>query len=172
MEIVGIDITRNVCNDLYRRIIDFAVGRFPMFVFVVSWRRTRAGKVYENKVSDSVREIISLLEPYLIKRFDTNEWPGTRIFGGTVELFQYHLNDDSANVLTRHSRSLFQWELPNLPRDLSIMRNPEQPWLCTIAHERVSTLYVTQTEKAELLDAIPELSEYLAEEHEPRAYYS
>ena len=162
MEIIEIDITKEISGELYYRLIDFTVGKFPFFVFILSLTR---------KVNDSAKEVIEELSPFLVKRFYSKEWPGTELYSGQVEVFHFNLTETSAAILKKHTTSLYQWKLPGLPEDLSIMRNAEQPWLCNVAHDDFSMFYVTPEEKAELLKAIPELGDYLGEEWEPRAYY-
>ena len=162
MEVVKIDITKEISGELYYRLIDFAVGKFPLFVFIISWRW---------RVADSAKEVVEELSPFLVKRFYSREWPGTELYQGQVEVFHYNLTEASAAILKEHTSSLYQWKLPELPEDLSIMRNSEQPWLCNVAHDDFSMLYVTPAEKAELLNAIPELSGYLGEQGKPRCYY-
>lgn len=162
MDIIEIDIIKEISGDLYYRLIDFAVGRFPVFVFVIGRNR---------RLQENVQKIVDDLTPYLIKRFYDKEWPGTEILEGQVEVFHFELNHESAYVLKKYTSSLYQWKHPILPEDLSIMRNSTQPWLCNIAHDDAAVLYVSPTEKAELLEAIPELPSFFGEERKPFAYY-
>ena len=162
MDIIAIDIIKEISGDLYYRLIDFAVGRFPVFVFVIDWDRRQ---------QENVQKIVDDLTPYLIKRFYDKEWPGTEILEGQVEVFHFELNHESAHVLKKYSSSLYQWKHPMLPIDLSIMRNSTQPWLCNTAHDDAAMLFVSATERAELLEAIPELSSCFGEEGKPLAYY-
>jgi len=163
MEVVWIGITQEISGELYYKLIDFAVGKFPIFVFVVDWDRKR--------LQETVEKVIKELTPHLIKRFYSREWPGTELLNLEVEVFHFNLNQESANILKKYTSSLYQWTHPILPEDMSIMRNSTQPWLCNTAHDDMATFYMSSAEKAELLKTIPELSSYLGEEGKPLAYY-
>jgi hypothetical protein len=162
MEIIEIDITKEISGKLYGNIIDYAVGKYPFFVLILDLRY---------KSNERSIRVIEELSRFLVKSFCSSEWPGTKLLNEEVEVFHYNLTEGSANVLKKCASSFYQWQFPELPEDLSIMRNSDQPWLCNIAHEKVSMLYVSQVEKSELLNAMPELSGYFGEEGKPAAYY-
>lgn len=162
-----IDIKGEISGELYYRLIDFAVGKFPLFVCVGDWDWKKSVK----SLPEGAEKVIEELSPFLVERFFSNEWPGTRIYEGKAEVFYFNLTSASASILKKHASSLYQWKLPELPQDMSIMRNSKQPWLCNVAHDDFSTLFVTPEEKNELLKVIPELSEYLGEEGKPTSYY-
>jgi hypothetical protein len=162
LEVTVIDITKEISGELYHKVIDFAVGRFPKLIFIMD---------LVGKKLWSANKIIEELSPFIIERFYSNEWPGTQLLDTKVEVFHCNLTDESAKILKKYASSFYQWKLPYLPEDLSIMRNSKQPWLCNITDEKASMFYLSLQEKKELLQAIPELAEYLGEETAPEAYY-
>ena len=167
MEVIQIDIEKEISGDLYCKVLDFAVGRFPLFLFAVDWK-------FRFSDNEHIRKIVEELTPFLVKRFHSNKWPGTEILMGQIEVFHYNLTNESTSILKKYASSFYQWdqwEASDLPKDLCIMRNAEQPWLCNIAHEKIVQIFVTLEEKLDLLNSIPELTDYFGEEGKPIAYY-
>ena len=108
----------------------------------------------------NIDTVIESFEPFLHKKLDSDEWPGTRTVG-TAEVFYYHLTHQSADLLKQKSHSLYEWMGRDLPDDLCIMRDMQQPWLLNTAHEHFAAFYVTDNERKELLEAIPEIKSFL-----------
>jgi len=96
------------------------------------------------------------LQPFLIKKEDLSEWPGTRI-AGTAPVFTFQFNPRTARIIKETALSPFDWLQPELPEDLSLLRPDGTPWFVTIAHERDCYFKLTEKEETELTSAIPDL---------------
>lgn len=163
MEIIKIDITKEISGDLYHRLINFASGRYPLFLFVKR-------KDVKPGLNSKGEKVIHLFSPFLKSTVESVEWPGTKVIQ-SAEVFYFNLTEESVELLKRQSNSLYDWQHPSFPEDLCIMRNMKQPWLCNIAHEKIAMIYVSPTDKMELLEALPELSLHFGKEEKSSAYY-
>lgn len=130
----------------YLDLLDYAISECAYFHFIL---RDTIG------LSVNGEEIIKSLSSFLIAKIQTTEWPGTILINSEATLYKYHLNFESATILKRSSTRLFQWQQPNLPEDLCILRADDSPWLVTIAHEKDGFLILSKAEIAHLLKTMP-----------------
>ena len=89
----------------------------------------------ENDVSDNITKLLSALNSFLIEEKFVQEWPGTKLFGGKAKLYRYNLNSESASILHRTEKNLFNWLQPELPEDLTFYKG-RQPVFISITHEK------------------------------------
>jgi hypothetical protein len=109
-----------------------------------------------NPVSPAAGWVLEALEPALLIRRDSQEWPGTALMGSFARVHQYRLDDAARTILASSVRGLYDWVSPARPEDPSAMRRGK-PMLTTIAHERDSYLDLTRGEAEELGDLNPGL---------------
>jgi hypothetical protein len=109
-------------------------------------------------VDASARAVLDKLEPFLIKREESSEWPGTQLFDHTAQVNTFALSPATMSVLIEASEGLFSWTQPELPEDLCLFRKDGEPWLVTIAHEKDGYLVLSPNESAALTESIPTLS--------------
>jgi hypothetical protein len=72
---------------------------------------------------------------WLSGRREASEWPGTVLLEGTATVLSFRYDEAFAEVLGRAASSLYEWQQPDLPEDLALLRG-RQPWLVSVAHER------------------------------------
>ena len=102
------------------------------------------------------------LSEFLFAEKEACSWPGTQLHGSRRAIVShYELNPDSAKILAEIADGLYQWQQPQLPEDLCILRQDGTPWLVSIAHESDAYLELTRDEKAQLADDLPALGELL-----------
>lgn len=94
----------------------------------------------------SAKEVMSQLEPHIIEKKMRSEWPGTVLHGDEAEVVLFHLNNRSLRVLLQSAHGLFDWEQPELPEDLAVLRSDGEAILLTIAHEGLWVLSLTDPE--------------------------
>ena len=138
-------------DNSYKALLKYACSKFPYFQFVI---RPELGL---NKNGERVR---TELEEFEQSRLKTRKWPGTELF--TEEFataFKYDLNEQSAKILAKTVRGLYDWQQPDFPEDLCILRLDGTPWLVTIAHESYAHLEITEDEKVELLSIFGKIIE-------------
>ena len=133
------------CN--YKNLLDYALGDCKFFLLVTD---------RDNKqLSPRGKEVLNQLTPFLYKMEMRLEWPGTNLLGNAVPVYTYHFDQDSAEILKSSTEGLYQWQRPDLPDDLCLLRYDESPWLVTIAHEGDSYFELTVEEMDRLLKALP-----------------
>lgn len=140
-------------GELWRRILTFAVGRFPAILFV---------ERDEAPVED--RSIIEALRPALVDERRSSRWPGTQLYGAEATVWRHRLDADVARRLVGAAEGLYRWLAPDLPEDLCILRADGTAWLGSIAHEETAWLSVTAAEWAAVSAAIPELASAVDED--------
>lgn len=119
-----------ICDDpreeAYGKLIDYAVGRCSQFVLVVQ---------DDLGFSENGEKVLTALEPHLMEKTRSDRWPGTRIFDKTAWVCYYRCSEKAAEVLKEAANSLFSWQQPALPEDLSFLTEDGTPWLVNTAHE-------------------------------------
>jgi len=131
----------------YIDLLDYALGECTLLLLV---------KYDEQKqLSQRGKGVLDELAPYLYKMEMKSEWPGTVLFGGEVPICTYNFVPESAAILKKSASRLYQWQRPDLPDDLCLLRSDESPWLVTIAHEDDSYLVLDEDEYLRLLKALP-----------------
>ncbi len=148
------NLLNDLTNDLYRKLIDYAVTECKFIQLVV--RKTIPLE------SDGIR-VLDQLEPYLKSKIESREWPGTKLFEGSAIVFRYHSESECAEILKNATHSLYSWEQPNLPEDLCFLKDNEDIWLASITHEKDAYFLLSQEEQLSLLEALPEIRSLIKE---------
>lgn len=65
-----------------------------------------------------------------------SSWPGTELVGHTATSYQFLLDEGATRILQDSARGLFDWQAPDLPEDLCVLREDGSTWLGSIAHEK------------------------------------
>jgi len=107
--------------------------------------------------SPEADRVTGSLRPFLIVEREASEWPGTRLLSHTACVRDYRMTHDSAKVLIAEAEGLYGWRAPDRPEDLVLWRDPEEPWLVSISHERDGYLLITGAEHDELAGLSPDL---------------
>src|SRR5437764_14886134 len=97
----------------YVRLLHYALSCCESFSLVI--RHTM-------DVSASAQTVLNRLEPFLIRREESGEWPGTRLLDGTAQVNTFKLSPPTASVLAEVADGLFSWCQPELPEDLCLIR--------------------------------------------------
>ncbi|EOI06835.1 hypothetical protein UAY_00177 [Enterococcus moraviensis ATCC BAA-383] len=98
-------------------------------------------------------ELISELNSFLITKIETNSWATSMVIARekVVEVYRFELNSDSLSILLNYSKSIGDWQGPNLPEDITFFQD-EKMWLGTVGHEKMSWWFLTDTECQEVRD--------------------
>ncbi|MBI1850722.1 MAG: hypothetical protein HYR85_10300 [Planctomycetes bacterium] len=102
-------------------------------------------------------EILARLEPQLVSREQTSEWPGTKLVGHEATLYRIAFCDETVAILRAAVPGLYGWRQPDRPEDLGLLRADGSTWLGSIAHERDAWLELTVDEAASLQARVPGL---------------
>lgn len=112
---------------------------------------------------------IKQLEPHLLASERAAAWPGTAMLSGSATVLTYRLNAEVISVLDTAARGLYEWQQPELPEDLCLLREQNDPWLVTISHERDAYVVLEPHEFEQLRDRAPAFAALLVEEPEANA---
>jgi hypothetical protein len=92
--------------------------------------------------------LMNRLKPHLIKMELVDEWPGTRLVGGSVaQVWRYKTNDLSVRILADARTSFTDWG-GTFPEDLHFVRADGSPVLACTTSEDDVWLQLTDDEKA------------------------
>jgi hypothetical protein len=125
-------ITYNLLDDVrgasYDALLQHALTYCDSFIVVIR---------HMIDVNGSAQAVLKRLEPFLIRREERNEWPGTRLLEDTAEVSTFRFSPATTSVLTQVAEGLFSWTQPELPEDLCLFRKDGERWLVTVAHEKM-----------------------------------
>ena len=110
----------------------------------------------EMPVSQSQQSFLDAALPFLLKRTVQSEWPGTRLLGGTAEVFTYHLAPEMERLFLA-AQGLYDWQSPALPEDPAFYRADDSLLLGSIAHEADGFLELGAEEYETLRRTVPTL---------------
>lgn len=105
-------------------------------------------------VDESANALIAALNPFLISKFELDQWPGTKLLEEVASVYKFKVCAPAIEVLRGASDSLFDWQQPRLPEDLCFLRATGAPWLVTIAHEEDAYFEMSPDEKENLENAV------------------
>lgn len=132
-------IETNPKERIYRDLIDLAFEICNEFVLVIR---------NDTSINANVNHVLEKLQPSLKEVKEQFEWPGTIYCGEQPALVYYYNTDNHAKeILKQMSNSLHDWVQPNLPEDLSFIKD-HKPWLINISHEYES--YIVTEDKEEI----------------------
>lgn len=132
-------IQTNPEDKTYRDLIDLAFEICDEFVLVVR---------KDVSINDNINNILEKLQYSLKEVKEQFEWPGTIYFGEQpASVYYYNTDNRAKETLKQVSNSLHDWVQPNLPEDLSFIKN-HVPWLINTSHEYES--YIETEDKKEI----------------------
>ncbi|MBU8568562.1 hypothetical protein KM914_19480 [Virgibacillus pantothenticus] len=82
--------------------------------------------------------------PYLIETYQAKVWAFTITKGPAATIYEVEANYDTCNILQQSANALYDWVAPNLPEDLTFIKN-NIAWFSCTSHEEVPFLYVQST---------------------------
>ncbi|SDZ63472.1 hypothetical protein SAMN05421736_12352 [Evansella caseinilytica] len=117
------DLTENPAGLIYKEFIKVLCDYSDAFFFV-----TRKELKYN-------QEILDTFHPYVIHRYQTNEWANTIAKGSPATVFVFAANADTCHLLQQSANALYDWVAPNLPEDLTFIKNRFE-WFTSTTHEK------------------------------------
>jgi hypothetical protein len=102
-------------------------------------------------------ELLARLEPSVVSRNITAEWPGTRLLGHTATMFVLCPDAKGWASIRDAADGLFDWRHPALPEDLCLLRRDGSTFLGNVAHEADAFMELDDIEKDAVLKAVPTL---------------
>jgi hypothetical protein len=109
------------------------------------------------KLDQSGERILEELRPFQLSSVEASEYPAATLPSGrTVTVQTYRLTAKSAERLRRATDRLYCSVEPGLPNDLCLLRGDE-PWLITMASDRVAILALDEAELEVLRRRLPDM---------------
>jgi hypothetical protein len=149
-----IDIVREPRGSIYRSLIRAAAGIGSWALVVV-----RDGPPGLTKAGEAVLTELQRWQRGVSRRA---EWPGTRLLGDCATVYEFELAYPCVEFLCEAVSGLYEWQQPERPEDLCILRSDDEPVLVTIAHEHDGYLQVSRDELEVILADAPALASVLA----------
>jgi hypothetical protein len=141
-------LTRDLSGTMYHELLSYAMGVCSQALLVVRHPPSLP-------LDGHGAEVLERLHPFLLRKIESSEWPGTKLFNHTASVFYYNFNSSCTSVIGNAADSLFSWLQPNLPEDLCLLKADGEPWLVSISHEKDGYLNMTDDEKRSLVNALP-----------------
>lgn len=136
------ELTENPTGEVYRELIDALCTDSDQFYFI-----TRKELRYNP-------QILAQFEPYIIKTYQTKEWANTLTRGPAAIVYVMASNPETSQLLQQAADSLYDWVAPNLPEDLTFLKNNFAWFTCT-THERFGGFSIRSDYYKHLMCEIP-----------------
>ncbi|MBS4210009.1 hypothetical protein [Bacillus sp. FJAT-50079] len=117
------NVVENPTDSIYRQLIKVLCANSDQFYFV-----TRKELTYN-------REMLDQFHAYTIETYKTKKWANTITKGSPATVYVIEANRDTCKLLLQLSNSLYDWVAPNLPEDLTFIKNNFVWFTCTTHEE-------------------------------------
>ena len=125
-------IEKDIRGEAYKVLIDF-LGRYASSVLLIA---------QDHLATESCQDALRKLADFGEEVERVSEWPGTKLFGGTVLCHKFRASQESLAFVRNHVDSLFSWCWPENPEDLSFAMRDGRILLLTTAHESYAEVAV------------------------------
>ena len=139
-------IVREPRGEVLRSLLAYGATRCESFLVALTDMRR----------DEEAERVLSALDPFRVRREETNEYPAGKLPWGTITVETYSLNPASLEIVSSATDHLYGWQEPELPNDLCFLIEGD-PWLTTIASDRVAIISETRQGITALCSAIPTL---------------
>lgn len=116
------DLTENPADEVYRELIKVLCDNSDKFYFI------------NRKELKYNKEILVSFEPYVIESYQTREWANTITKGPSATVYVIESNEETRKLLQCLADTLYDWVAPNLPEDLTFIKN-NFVWFSCTTHE-------------------------------------
>lgn len=123
------DLVDNPTGKSYALLIDLLCAHSDTFYFV-----TRKEFDYDAKV-------IEQFQPFIFEQYKTNEWASTKTFGPAATVYKIEVCPQTCQLLKKLANSLYDWLAPDLPEDLTFIKN-NFVWFFSCSHEEFAHFQV------------------------------
>lgn len=123
------ELLENPQEETYKRLMKVLCDHSDKFYFV-----TRKELSYNE-------EIIAQYKPYFLEIYKTKKWAGTETTGPEATVYVVEINKETYKMLISHANSLFEWVAPELPEDLTFIKN-EFEWFFSTTHEEFAAFSI------------------------------
>ncbi|WP_080848968.1 hypothetical protein [Cytobacillus gottheilii] len=97
--------------------------------------------------------ILAQFKPYTLQTYKTKKWANTITKGPAATVYVIEANRDTCKLLQQSANTLYDWVAPNLPEDLTFLKNNFEWFSCT-THEEFGGFSIRSEYYRNLLDQI------------------
>ncbi|NSL51523.1 hypothetical protein [Calidifontibacillus erzurumensis] len=134
-------LIENPTGKTYQQFIKVLCDHSNKFYFV-----TRKEFTYNKKVLDQ-------FQPYVIETYKTKKWANTITKGSPATVYVIRANKETCKLLQQLSNSLYDWIAPNLPEDLTFIKDNVAWFTCT-THEKIGGFSISSDDYRNLISKI------------------
>lgn len=138
------DLIENPKNDTYKNLIKVLIENSDKFYFI-----TRKELKYN-------QEVIAHFEPWVTETYKAKEWASTKTTGPAATVYLMESNEKTCDLLMEYATSLYDWVAPDLPEDLTFLKN-DFAWFSCTTHEGFGGFSIRSDYYRQLLYKIPNL---------------
>ncbi|MFU0790740.1 hypothetical protein [Virgibacillus proomii] len=139
------NLVENPTGEIYQQLVRLLCHNSDKFYFV-----TRKELKYSQKVLDK-------FALYLIETYKAKEWAHTITKGPAATIYVIEANQDTCKLLQQSANALYDWVAPNLPEDLTFIKN-NFAWFSCTTHEECGGFSIRSEYYRKLLHQIPGLN--------------
>lgn len=116
------------------------------------------------ELSENADKLIQELKPFVFEQSECASWPGTTLLEGVATVIRFELTPKAISLLVACTSGLYDWQQPQLPEDLCLLRQSGEPWLVSISHEHDGYVVLEEQEFQTLRDELPSFTALLVED--------
>ncbi|GIO27351.1 hypothetical protein [Ornithinibacillus bavariensis] len=135
------EIVENPTGETYQQLMKVLCDHSDKFYFV-----TRKELKY-NPV------ILEKFQPYILETYKTKKWANTITKGPKATVYVMESNRDTCSLLQQSANTLYDWVAPNLPEDLTFLKN-DFAWFSCTTHEEYGEFSIRSEYYRKLLGQI------------------
>lgn len=106
----------------YKMLVNFLCDNSDSFYFVM-----------RKELKYDLRNV-ACFDPYLIKSYEAKTWSNTITLSYPAKVNLYEVNEDTRKLLLSLGGKLYDWVAPQLPEDLTFIKNSFE-WFVSTTHE-------------------------------------
>ena len=134
------DIIGNPVGGEYQKLIKLLCDHSDSSYFV-----TRKELKYD-------KEVIELFKPFFFETYKTKKWANTETKGPAATVYRMKTGNELCSLLQQSASRLYDWVAPDLPEDLTFIRNGRE-WFSSTSHEEFA-FFTIESDDRRLLDPI------------------
>ncbi|WP_141431099.1 hypothetical protein [Bacillus sp. 03113] len=135
------DLIENPADETYQQLINILCDNSDKFYFV-----TRKELEYD-------QEILLKFKPYIIETYKTRKWANTITKGPAATVYVIEANRNTRKLLQQSAKTLYDWVAPNLPEDLTFIKN-NFAWFSCTTHEEFGGFSIRSEHYKKLISQI------------------
>ncbi|MEN2768667.1 hypothetical protein [Ornithinibacillus xuwenensis] len=116
-------LLENPTGSTYRNLMQVLCEHSEVFYFI-----TRKELTYDWNT-------MKQFTPYIMETYKTKKWANTITKGPAATVYVVEANVETCSLLQHVAHSLYDWVAPNLPEDLTFMKNKFEWFSCTTHEE-------------------------------------